>query len=310
MIRPAGHRGALVLASLGAFGLGSVVALNGIVAGWVIAGFFAGAVNRHQRVASALGLVAAAITWANLNDSLAPLPAWEGPDYGLIFGAPVVAVLTGLAIWLGARLVRPADAAAAPAGRAGNYLPARLLGITGLVGVAAAATAMVIQVSVPSRGSFTLDLPSGWSELDRTGNRYYYDPTYGAHFTAVLGPPDSLYGPGLPAVPVIGVTVIRAPYSPLECVRSVHGWSPSDGALYQWKTVSDGDVVMAEGPSHRVVKVQPDGSGLLYGWGFTRSRQVGVLEEDLCYILVITTPTDSLLTSAQADALAAAFRFR
>jgi hypothetical protein len=294
-------------AAFAAFGIGTIAALADTPIAWPLAAFFVGTVSKRRLAEAALGIAAAATAWSSLRGSLAPPPAYEGPDYGLIYGIPILVISSGILLWLGARLMPDP-----PQRASGRRIPFSPVTFVRLIGVLALVTTLIttaVQVAVPSRRSFDIALPAGWNVLPRTPLESYYDPTFGAHFTAVLGS-STVLGSGTAADPVVGVTVIRTPISSLGCIESVHGWSSGSGPVYAWSLVSQGAVDLPAGAAYRVERIGPDGRGRLYGWGVVHTRRVGPLTEDLCYMLVVTTPSDERLRSEQADAIAATFRFR
>lgn len=292
-----------------AFGAGTIAALSGIAIAWPIAALFVGILGPRQRVLDGLALAVAAIWWSTLEGSLAPPLAFEGPDYGIVYGVPLLVLGSGLALWLGGRLAPPAlpPATARRASRPPVVLGAGL----GLVALGIALVTTAVQIAVPSRRSFEVSLGPGWNIVPGSPLESYYDPTYGAHFTAIWGPADSLPRLNPETYPVLGVTVIRTLTSARACISQVHGWSDGSGPVYAWEILSQSEVDLPSGRAYRMTRRAPgNGDARLYGWGFVRTRQVGILSEDLCYMVVLTTPTEAALTSDQADAIAATFRFR
>jgi hypothetical protein len=238
---------------------------------------------------------------------LAPKTAFEGPDFGILFGPPIIGLGTAAAMWVGTRMLPPRRAKADSRRNVGF---AALAVAAGVVAILVTAISWGVELGVPSRRSFEVDLPADWTVLALTPATSYWDPTYGDHWTAVRGGTSKPQSTELPTRPVLGVTVIRAPYEPQECIRSIHGWSTGSVPVYALPMVDEGPVQLPNGPAYRVVRKAGDGSLDLFGWGITRARRVGALQEDLCYMLVLTTPPSAGIDREQADAIAAGFSFR
>ena len=211
-------------------------------------------------------------------------------------------------MWVGTKLLPPRDGR--PTSRPGNVGFAAVAVAAGIVAIIVVSISWAVELRVPSRRSFEFALPAGWTVLDFQPFDSYWDPTYGNHWTAVRGGPDKPQGTEPPTHPVLGVTVIRAPYDPRECIRSIHGWSTGSVPVYALPMVEEGATDLPAGPAYRVVRKAGDGSLDLFGWGITRSRRVGALQEDLCYMLVLTSPASTGIGREQADEIAAGFSFR
>jgi hypothetical protein len=136
-----------------------------------------------------------------------------------------------------------------------------------------------------------------------------FDPTYGDDFTAVLGSSDPPTRNGPPTSPILGVSTMRVAETPAVCIQQIHGWSTRDVPLYQGETIESGVVDLPTGAAFRKLTAPRSDGSRLYGWGIVRTRQVGVLTEPLCYMLVLSVPGGTV-TPAEADAIAASFRFR
>jgi hypothetical protein len=302
----------LVAVILGAFALGSLVMLaGGGLWWWLLAGLVAGTFSRGRFTIAGLSLLAAGVTWATLHGQFAPPPAFEGPDVGVLLGPPLTVLSVAAGLWLGSKMLpSPRPVRPPRPGRTGRLGFAVIAIAAGALAILAASISWAVEMRVPSRLSFEMPLPAGWTVLSRQATGSYFDPTYGDHWTAVRGADKKPTGTEPPAVPVLGVTVIRAPYEAQECIRSVHGWSTSGGPVYAWPIIEEGAVQLPVGPAYRVVRKADTGSASLYGWGITRTRQVGVVQESLCYMLVLTTPADAGIGADAADGIAAGFSFR
>ena len=290
-------------ALFGGFAAGTLASLLGIFFGWPVLALGVGALSRGRLVFALLGLGAAAFAWTRIYATLSPLPPFEGPDYGLAFGAPLAILTTPIALWLGSRLA-PAPRTrreSTPSG-VGLVAGAIALVVTGLTALPA--------FLVPSTSSFSLDLPAGWTRLPRSYDTALFDPTYGDDFTAVFGSSDPPSRDWPPRTPVLGVSTVRVEETPAVCIQQIHGWSTRDVPLFQGETIEAAAVELPSGPAFRKVTAPRSDGARLYGWGIVRGRQVGVVSEPLCYIVVLSVPAGAALTPADADAIAASFRFR
>jgi hypothetical protein len=295
-----------LLAELGSllagFAAGTLAALIGNLLVWPILALGVGALSRGRVQFALLGLGAAAFVWTRIFATLSSPPPFEGPDYRLLYGVPLALVTVPFALWLGARLAPPTPAR-------GHPTPSGIGIAAGLIALVVTAGTAIPAFAVPSRSSFAFDLPSGWNTLPHTYDTALFDPTYGDDFTAVLGSSDPPKRDWPPTTPILGVSTVRVEETPAVCIQQIHGWSTRDVPLYQGETIESGKVDLPTGAAFRKLTAPRSDGSRLYGWGIVRTREVGVLTEPLCYMLVLSVP-EGTVTTAEADAIAASFRFR
>jgi hypothetical protein len=299
---------------LGGFGFGAVVVLSIFWPGWPLefwpglpfGALFAGIVYRRNRLPAYLGFAAAGTAFWVLGMALYPFQC-RAMEYCGVGDVLVPLLYVGL-------LLLAAVAVALPGFLAPGTLPfdrllRRSAATVGVIALAFAALTAGLTVVQLAQGPFQVSLPAGWNVVDpRYAQR---DTEYGEDYTAALGSvrPFEL---NPPTVPVLGITVVRAGLAEhptaSECLRSAYGWPSSMSRLYAVPIAQSGEVTLPGGAAYRAVQLPDDGSRL-YSWSLARSRLVGALPLDLCYILVVTVPPDSEMTEADATALVSLIRF-
>jgi hypothetical protein len=291
-------------ALLAGFGFGTLAALSGSLAGWPVAGLAIGLIHRGERLAGAMGIVLAAVAMGTLASGTAPSPPAEYSGIG-----PTITVIGVLALFVLMPVVVALAGLLARSG-GGHRVLAVASGIGGCAALAVVVATSTVLMATPAVASFALDLPDGWHALAAPPLTVPADPLFGIQFTAVHGEAPTAPTTGaLTGAATIGVSVFDLPRTS-GCPRDTEGWPGSDSAVYHGTDLGGPAPSLPRGASSHVRRaVDPPGSRIDV-IGFSRVRHVLLVDQSLCYILVVRSPAGDPVDPAIVDALVTGFRFR
>jgi hypothetical protein len=243
----------------------------------------------HQRGEAVVGIGVALMTWGMLFSERARVPwseeqAWM--DGWVLYALWVVAAV---GYWAGTKMqedLRPGVCRASAA----MALP----GALALVATVAAA------LLYPTGQSYTMQLAPGWTRLPSQVYWYQMWP-YGTDLTAQYGAtadPDRTNAPGYPT---IGLSVVggRPGQTGADCFQMLWGTE-----------MQVGDPDANPNPDAYYVTGQDESGTSYHAFTLARTRFVGVMTENLCYLVVFTLPRGSPITETDVSAIFATFRFR
>lgn len=180
--------------------------------------------------------------------------------------------------------------------------------VGGIVAIAAVSWTWVALTAVPASQTFELGLPAGWTSVPVPASER--DPALGRTMTAVFGNEERPVAGVAVKHPVVGLSINGFAGSPEDCLRSLRGFAAASSSLYDAPIVRTGRVDLPSGQAYQVERApEPRGTRVL-ATAWTRTRPAMLVNEPLCYVLVITTPPDSPVSEADTSAIIDAFRFR
>jgi hypothetical protein len=274
------------------------------IALWFGAPIVLGAIYPNRRLAAYLGLVAALVAFIMLGATRADLPQGEWSGFGRIVENVVLIAYATLAAGL-------VVSGAAMGSRMARRPRMRVRGSTALHALTASGilvTALTLSMSIwlPDSRAYAVYLGPEWVSA---GPYLSFDPTYGTDFQAelvTLERPD-FYKP--PTHPVLGVSVVSLPAfsAPLDCFHAFVPW-PGNPMLTQTKLSRSGDTTLPIGPAYEWIGQR---EGLtFYSYSFGRERRILFDSRPLCYMLVVTVPSSSSMTEADARTIVESFRYQ
>jgi len=184
--------------------------------------------------------------------------------------------------------------------------------VLGLVSVIVFASSVVVVATTPYGSSFTIETPPGWATYSVSVD-YTVGPEYGTTFRASVSGIETPQNSSGPLAPMLGVSVLRREfgnYADSDCLRILDSWGGPASWLYTgYNEHKDTSLSPAVSGAAEVL-VRTAAGDRIYGLGVSRNRMVGFVPENLCYLVVVSLPADSMLTEAQVNDIFATFRLR
>ena len=256
----------------------------------------------NRRAIGLVGVWIALLSWPALWTGRPKVPWWEG--------SPMSGLLEGLIVY-GLVLVALGYVAGLPARRlGGSKVMSRLSAVAAVPGVAMLVATAAPAMSVPATESFSLDLPAGWTVSPSRPQYWSAIWPYGQDFTAQYGTQAPLDRTAAPSRPVVGVSVTGG-----EDEQDAQGcfWMLSEYPLSwaaDYRDLEDAPPAPNPLPDAYATARQDNAGTTYYIYSLARMRTLGIMTEQLCYLVVFTLPPDSPITEADVTAIFSTFRFR
>jgi hypothetical protein len=184
--------------------------------------------------------------------------------------------------------------------------------VLGLISVIVFGSSVVVVAATPYGSSFTIETPAGWAPHSVSVD-WNVGPEYGTTFRASVSGIETPLDSTGPLVPMLGVSVLRrefGDYATSDCLMILDTWGGPSSWLYSGiNQREDTSLSPAISGAHEVLVKTPAGDRI-YALDISRNRMVGFVPENLCYLVVISLPADSMMTEAQVNDIFATFRFR
>ena len=301
------------LAVVAGLGLGTYAALSYqiviVAVLWFLAAVLVGVVwmrGLHTQVGgwvAVAALFSALCVWAMLWSSRPKVP-WSGPDpawdwaqsYGLVLMYWLL-VPTGMKIGMKTRISTPARAAR------------RACAAIALPGAIALVASTGGAVLYPSGQSYSMELPPGWTRFPSQPYWYQMWP-YGRDLTAQYGSsvdPDRTQDAVYPTI-AISVQGARHGSDAQGCYQTLR--ESAESWMYVPLDLDSDDSSVNPNPDAYYVSGRDDSGAEYHVFTLARTRLVGAMTENLCYLAVFTLPRGSPITEADVTAIFSTFRFR
>ena len=299
-----------IVALLGGYGFGVAANATGEPISWVVLTLVAGVIFRGSLAGAWSGCFLAALTYIWVESLRAKPPFGEWGDLtgiGSMIGLAAVAIVIPLGLGTYQLAGRATGRRRGTPGHIGRIL-AMAAAVGGIVAIAALSWTWVTLTAVPASQAFELRLSAGWTSVPVPAREQ--DPAFGRTMTAVFGSEERPIAGEAVEHPVLGLSINGFAGTPEACLSSLRGWPAASSPLYDAPIVGSGRVDLPSGQAYQIERApEPSGSRVL-ATAWTRTRPAILVDEPLCYVLVITTPPESPVSEADASAIIDSFRFR
>jgi hypothetical protein len=180
----------------------------------------------------------------------------------------------------------------------------------GLASILAFSASELVQAQVPTSQSFAVSVPGGWTSYDpATAPGDTVRVMYGADYFAIEGDTNPVSDLSRPPAPMLRITVFAVQPGSDGSMRcniwpGQADWTYRASRQVDWKPP---DVSAADADLSASLNDSGDSFFVLEA---PRTRQVGVVVQHLCYLMVVSVPATSGLSRSDIDALFSSFRYR